>query len=115
MAVISLDFAAVARWPSTSPAPAAKAETRCSAVVSTPPGVERGNTRQNYRHPVGKLGDEGKLASHRLDGAPERRDVHIGARLDLRDLLLRDAEFFRQANLSHGAGATQFLQSHFLG
>ena len=37
MAVISLDLTAVARCPSTSPAPAAKAETKCSAVASTPP------------------------------------------------------------------------------
>src|SRR5271165_1398690 len=34
---LALDFSAVARCPSTRPAPAAKAETRCSAVASTPP------------------------------------------------------------------------------
>jgi hypothetical protein len=35
--VLLLDFSAVARCPSTSPAPAAKTETRCSTVASTPP------------------------------------------------------------------------------
>jgi hypothetical protein len=37
IAVISLDFSAVARCPSTRPVPAAKADTRCSAVRPTPP------------------------------------------------------------------------------
>ena len=37
MAVFSFDFSAVARCPSTSPAPAAKALTRCSGVASTFP------------------------------------------------------------------------------
>src|SRR6266851_9544297 len=37
MAVFSLDFSPVARCPNTKPAPAAKADTRCKAVVSTPP------------------------------------------------------------------------------
>jgi hypothetical protein len=36
MATISLDLTAVARCPSTSPTPAAKDETNCSAVASTP-------------------------------------------------------------------------------
>jgi len=61
------------------------------------------------------LGYQRQVSAHGFDGPPQSGNHQVGAFFEFGNTVLPDAEFLGHAYLRELAGATKFLQGHFLG
>ena len=73
------------------------------------------DTGQHDRRAVREFSDKRQIATHRLDGLPERGQQEVAALFEARNAVLGDPEGLGHADLRALAGLAELAQGHFLG